>query len=155
MLIFLVAYNKFNVFVEYLMSQVVDLFGTTPGTDSDVCKVYLSNTTPDAELDLVKADLAEITAENGYTAGGETIDNNGVRSTTTVTFSGVSVQWTASGGTIGPFQYVVLYDDTHASDALIAWWDHGSSITLADGESFSVLFNGAAVGSRGDIFTLV
>jgi hypothetical protein len=29
--------------------------------------VYLSNTAPDAAADAVKTDLAEITAENGYT----------------------------------------------------------------------------------------
>nr|NIV10979.1 hypothetical protein [Fodinibius sp.] len=36
--------------------------------------------------------------------------------------------------------FVVLYNDTHASDALIGWWDYGSAITLQDGETFTVDF---------------
>ena len=50
------------------------------------------------------------------------------------------VTFTASGGSIGPFQYAVLYNDTNASDRLFGWYDHGSAVTLADGESFVVDF---------------
>jgi len=51
----------------------------------------------------------------------------------------VDVTVTATG-TVGPFQYVVLYNDTHASDALALWWDYGSAITLANGETFKADF---------------
>lgn len=150
------AYNKFNTFVGDLTGKVHDLLGTSPGTDCDVCKLYLSNAAPSASLDSVKADLAEIAAGNGYTAGGEAITNNGSNSSGTVTFSGLSIQWTASGGSIGPFQYPAVYNDTPTSpaDPLIAWWDYGSALTLLDGETFSVKFNSAAVGVRGNIWTL-
>ena len=61
--------------------------------------------------------------------------------------------WTA-GGAWNSFQYPVLYDDTHASDHLVAWWDYGSALTLASGETFSAKFSNAAVGVAGNIFTL-
>lgn len=145
------TYNKFNIFVEDLMNKVHDLFGTT---SADLLKIYLSNTTPDAAADAVKTDLAEISAGSGYTAGGEDTQNDGTRSTGTFTLTGTKVVWTAAGGSIGPFRYVVLYNDTPTSpaDPLIAWWDYGSAITLNDGETFTVKFsNGDPTGT---IFTL-
>lgn len=145
------AYNKFNSFVEFLMNKEMDLFGT-----AETLNVYLSNATPSATADLVKADLAEITNQNGYAAPVDT-QNDSTRTTTTVTLTGISHTITASGGSVGPFQYVVLYDDTPTApnaDPLIAWWDYASALTLLDGESFTVKYNNAAVGNPGTIFTL-
>lgn len=128
------AYNKFQDFSEQLIRGIHDF-------DAHVFKVYLSNAAPSAALDAVKADLAEIAAGNGYTAGGgtTTITLNEAAGTTTIT--GTKVTFTASGGSIGPFQYAVLYNDTSASDNLMAWWDYGSALTLNDGDSLAVKFN--------------
>jgi hypothetical protein len=54
----------------------------------------------------------------------------------------VDVVITASGGTVGPFRYVVLYNDTPTSpaDPLIGWWDHGSEVTLVDEQAFTTDF---------------
>ena len=46
---------------------------------------------------------------------------------------------------VGPFRHVVLYDDTVAGDPLVGWWDYGSSITMANAETFTVDFTGAAI----------
>jgi hypothetical protein len=149
------TYNKFQIFVGDLMGKVHDLLGTTPGTDCDTCRVYLSNTAPDAAADAVKADMAEISTGSGY-SGPVAITNNGVRSGGTVTFSGLSVQVAASGGSVGPFQHVVLYNDTPTSpaDPLIAYWSRGSALTLDSGETFDIRFSDQAIGQRGTIFTL-
>lgn len=128
------AFNKFNDFVEQLAL-------TKHNCHTDTFKVYLSNEAPLAS-DTVKTDIADISAGNGYTAGGADTQNTLSESSGVASCVGVDVVFTASGGTIGPFRYVVLYNDTQTSpaDALIGWWDYGSSITLQDGETFTVDF---------------
>jgi hypothetical protein len=130
------AYNKFQNFVEDLGKGVHQLHAA-----GHTLKIYLSNAAPSA-TNTVKADIAEISAGNGYTAGGADTQNDYTESGGTGTCSAVDVVWTASGGTIGAFRYVILYNDTPTSpaDPLIAWWDYGSSITLAAGETFTVDF---------------
>jgi len=140
------AYNKFQDFVEQL-GKGVHNFST------NAIKVYLSNEQPLA-TDTVKADIAEISGGNGYAAGGVSVTPTWAESSGTATLQGTSLRITASGGNIGPFQFVVLFNDTPANKPLIAWWDRGSALTLADGDSFDVKFNNAAVGSAGNIFTL-
>jgi hypothetical protein len=128
------AFNKFNDFVKKLIDGEHDFNG-------HVFKVYLTNATPDAAADLVKADLAEISAGSGYTAGGATTTITTSVAAGVAKITGTDVTFTAAGGSIGPARYAVLYNDTHASDALIGWWDYGSSVTLADTESLTVDFD--------------
>lgn len=135
------TYNNFEGFVGYIGLAAVNC-------NTDTFKVYLSNAAPSASLDDIKTDLAEISAGNGYTAGGTDVANAYSEAGGTGTLTGTDITWTASGGTIGPFQYAVMYDDTHASDILINWWDYGSALTLNDGESFTVDFGAS-------IFTIV
>ena len=129
------SYNKFNSFVEALAEKVHNL-------GSDTLKVMLTNTAPVA-TNAVKGDLTEISAGNGYTAGGNTasVTSSAQTSGTYKLVLGDPATWTASGGSIGPFQYAVLYNDTATNDELIGWWNYGSAVTLADGESFAVDFD--------------
>lgn len=127
------TYNKFNDFVEQLGLETHQL-------NTDTLKVYLTNNAPSASGDAVLADLAEIAAGNGYTAGGVDIQNTWSEASGTATLVGTDVTWTASGGAIAQFRYVVLYNDTAANDNLICWWDYGSAVDLAAGESFTVNF---------------
>lgn len=108
--------------------------------DTDVLKVALTDTAPDHALDANLADAAEIAAGNGYVAGGNDAQNAATTATGTITLAGTDVVFTASGGSIGPFRYAILYNATPAGGPLIQSWDYGSSITLADGETFTVDF---------------
>ena len=131
------AFNKIQQFVQDMASGVHQ-FQT--GT-SHVLNVLLTNTAPVA-TNSVKANLTEISAGNGYTAGGATVGTiTGAQTSGTMKVTGgTDPVFTASGGSIGPFRYAVLYNDTPTSpaDPLIGWWDYGSSITLASGETFTV-----------------
>lgn len=131
------SFNKFQPFVENLAEKVFNL-------GSDTLKVLLTNSAPSA-ANGVKTDLTEISAGNGYTAGGATASiSSSAQTSGTYKLVLGDVTITASGGSIGPFRYAVLYDDTAASDQLIGFWDYGSSITLADGESITVDFDASA-----------
>lgn len=130
----MVAFTRFEKFSEDLAEKVHNL-------DADTLRVYLSNTAPTVATNAVKADLAEITNQNGYTAPVDT-QNATSRSGAVTSVTGTDFTVTAAGGTVGPFRYAVLYNDTPTSpaDPLIGFWDYGSAITLADGESFTVDF---------------
>lgn len=129
------AFNKFETFSEHLSEKVHDL-------NADLLKIYLSNATPDAAADAVKADLAEISGGNGYTAGGHDTQNATSRAGGVTSVTGVDIVITAAGGSIGPFRYAILYNDTPSSpaDPLIGWYDYGAPITLLDTETFTVDF---------------
>lgn len=136
------AYNKFNQFTLDLINGVHDF-------DAHTFKFLLTNTAPVA-TNSVKADLTEITGGGGYTAGGHTTAITTATTTGTGKATAADVVITASGA-IGPFRYVVIYNDTPTSpaDPLIGFWDYGTSISLAAGETFTI----DADGTNG-IFTI-
>ena len=128
------TYNKFNSFVEALAEKVHNL-------QSDTLKVMLTHTAPVA-TNSVKADLTEISAGNGYTAGGtQATMSTSAQSSGTYKLVLNDVVFTASGGSIGPLRYAVLYNDTATNKELIGWWDYGGSVTLSNGETFTVDFS--------------
>jgi hypothetical protein len=107
---------------------------------SDTLKIMLSNVAP-AAGNALKADITEIASGNGYTAGGSAITVTASSQTAGVyTLVCDDLVFTASGGAIANFRYAVLYDDTAASDPLIGWWDAGSTISLADTQTFTFVF---------------
>ena len=126
------TFTKFNSFVEAVAEKVHNL-----GADS--LKIALTNTAPNVATHTTLANITEIAAGNGYTAGG-----NSAGVSTSVQTAGVyklvltdPSAFIASGGAIGPFRYAVLYNAT-AGGALIGYWDYGSSISLNVGETFTV-----------------
>lgn len=136
------SYNKFNQFVGDLATKVHNL-------NSDTLKILLTNVAPLA-TNTVKANLTEIGAGNGYAAGGtQAAFVSGTDASGTYKLILSPVVFTASGGSIGPFEYAVLYNATAASGNLIAWWDYGTAITLTNGNSFTV-----ALDQTNGVFTL-
>jgi len=131
------TFNKFQPFVEELAEKTFNL-------GSDTLKVMLTNSAP-VNTNSQKSNLTDISAGNGYSAGGTAATiSSSAQSSGTYKLVLADVTFTASGGSIGPFRYAVLYDSTATNSELIAWWDYGSAITLADGESFTVDFDGTA-----------
>src|SRR5687768_11777009 len=132
------AFVKFQRFATDLAAGV---HANALNADTDTLKVYLTNTAPNVATHQVKSSLAEIAGGNGYTAGGADALNAATTTSGTITVAGTDIVWTATGA-VGPFRYAVLYNDTPTSpaDPLIGYWDYGSAISLANGETFTVDF---------------
>lgn len=136
---------KINDFVEDLLNGVhnfsshtlmLALTNTAPASES-------SN--PTADGNGVKANLTEIAYTN-VSGGQPTLGSVDVAiASGTATLDAADEVITASGGSVGPFRYVYLYNDTATGDPLIGYWDYGSALTLADGESLTVQFAGTGI----------
>jgi hypothetical protein len=119
-------------------------------TGSHVFKMRLTNTAPNVDTHDDAADLAAITGGTyaDYTvthAWAETSAGSGVWRFA----ASEDPAWTASGSNFDTAQYVVLYDDTHASDALVGYFDNGAGFTLTDGNTFTLNLD-----ANFEIFTL-
>lgn len=123
------TYTKFNTFVEAMAEKVHNL-------GADTLRVALTNTAPSAS-NTVLANITEITYTN-LSSRALTVASS---SQTAGTYSLVvnDLVLTASGA-VGPFRYVVIYNDTATNDELICFYDYGSSITMANGETFTLDF---------------
>lgn len=136
------TFNKFQDFSEQLVNGYQNF-------STDVYKVCLSNSLPSA-TNTALANITQIAAGNGYTSGGTATTITVSETSGTTTVNGTQVVFTASGGQIGPFRYVVLYNDTTATPVakpLVGWWDYGSAVTLQDTETFTVKFSNTSPGA--------
>jgi hypothetical protein len=125
------TFNKFDSFVEAVAEGTHNL-------GSNQLTIALSNVAPTAANSLL-ADITQITYTNLSTRN---------LSTTSSAQSGglyklvvADTTLTSTGGSTGPFRYVVVYNSTAAGGPLIGWFDYGSSITLLSGESLTVDFD--------------
>jgi hypothetical protein len=129
----------FNSFKEAVNEKVHNL-------GSDTLKFMLTNTAPSL-ANTIKTDITEIAAGNGYTAGGTAVTvTSSVQVGGTYSLVLAACTFTAAGGTIGPFRYVVLYNDTATNDELIGYVDYGTAYTLPDAQPFTL--------TAGTFFTL-
>jgi hypothetical protein len=128
------TFNKFQPFVEALAEKAHNL-------GSDTLKVVLTNSAPTSSMAAL-SEITQVANGNGYTTGGTAATiSSSAQSSGTYKLVLADVVFTASTGTIGPFRYAALHNDTSTTDLLIGYWDYGSSITLQDTETFTVDFD--------------
>lgn len=127
------AFNKFRSFAEAVYEKVHNL-------GSDTLKVALTNTVP-VNTNTVLADITQIAGSGGYTTGGTAATTSSSAQTAGVYKLVLADVVFTSTGTLGPFRYAVLYNDTATNDELIGWYDYGSAITPANTETFTVDFD--------------
>lgn len=134
------AFNKFQAFVEHLCEGVHN-FASDATCTLTVALLAAANA-PSASLDAVLADVSPISYTNlssrvisvsssSHTAGVYRLIVN-------------DLVLTASGGPVAAFRYIVIYNDdpTSPADPLIGWYDYTSDLTLADGETLTLDFDG-------------
>ena len=125
------TFVKINSFVEKLAEKSFNL-------GSDTLTIALTNTAHTSTW----SQLSELTqvAYTNLSARALTISSS-AQTTGTYKLVLADLVLTSTGGTTGPFRYVYVYDDTATNDELIAYYDYGSSITLQDGDTFTIDFD--------------
>lgn len=134
------TFTEINDFLEYLAEGI--------NAGSDAFEIALSNTAPGSETSNPTADgngiLTNVT-QVSYTFCSSRVITTTSSSQTGGTYKLVlqDITLSASGGSVGPFQYVYVFDQTATSDPLVCVYDYGSSITLNDGEDLAIDFDDA------------
>lgn len=130
------AYNKFQSWVDYLAEAV--------NASSDVFKVAFTTTAnAPAAGNTILANLTTVPTTNLDTV--TLTGNNSSQTSGTYSLKFNNLTMTATGGSFGPFQYVVIYDDTVAGDPLVCWFDYGSALTLNQNDTFTLTFDAAGL----------
>ena len=127
------TYVKFQPFVENLAEKVFNL-------GSDTLTIALTDTLPTNTFSTL-SQITEISYAN--------LSARAITTTSSAQTSGTyklvlaDLVLTASG-TVAQFRYIILYDDTAASDQLIAYWDYGSEINMLNTDTLTLDFDASA-----------
>ena len=122
---------KFEDWVHYMV-EAANL-----ESDQLVIALTAAANAPSASANALLGDLTQITYTNLSSRNVTTTSSSEASGTYTLVLQDLTL--TASGS-VGPFRYVVLYDDTVTNDPLMMYWDYGSDVTLASSETFDIDF---------------
>ena len=125
------TFTKINKFVLNLDQKVFNFA-------SDSFKVALTNTLPVAATANQLSDITEISYTNCSARALTTSSSS--QSSGTYKFVVADLTLTASGA-VGPFRYIVIYDDTASNKELVCFFDYGSSLTMANGDTLLLDFD--------------
>lgn len=128
------VFNKFNSFVEALAEKVHNL-----GADQLTLALCAAANAP-LNTNTKLADLVQINYANCSARALTTGSSAQAGGLYTLVVGDLTLM--ASGGNVGPFRYIVVYNDTALNDELIGFYDIGSEVTLTDGQSFTCDFDG-------------
>ena len=126
------SFTKINSFVENLAEKLIDLSGAE-------LTIALTNTAHEAAWDEL-ADLSQV----AYTNCSARVITVSTSAQTAGTYKLVCADLTlTASGAVGPFQYIYIYDDDSTNDKLVCYYDYGSAVTLANGDTFKIDFDGS------------
>lgn len=130
------SFNKFNSFVEALAEKVHNL-----GADSLV--IALTNSAP-AAANTQLSDISQISYANCSSRALTTVSSSQTAGVYKLVLADLVL--TASGGSVGPFRYIVIYNSSTSTpaNALIGYYDYGSSLTLNNGETLTIDFDASS-----------
>ncbi len=109
--------------------------------DTDVIKVALTNSAPDKATSFVLADITEISYTNLVGRTLTVVSWSQVAGVAKLIFNDFDLE--ASGGNVGPFRYIVVYNDSSTAKNIIGYGDYGSSLVLNDGQKLALDFSDA------------
>lgn len=133
------VFNKFNSFVEALAEKVHNL-------GSDTLTVALTNSAPIA-TNTQLSNITEISytnIQNGTTTGRDLTGVTSAQTSGTYKLDANDLVLTATG-TVPTFRYVVLYNNTATNEELIGWYDYGATVSLLNGETFTITWDAAGI----------
>lgn len=131
------SYNKFNAFTGALVNGLHNFnSGAYHLMLSDATFVATQNSYTGGTSNLQSQ---EIVAGNGYTAGGPALTITVTNTSGNTVVKAANVTINATGGSIGPFEWVGIYGGT--GNGAVCWFDNGNPVTLNAGDSFTVNFD--------------
>jgi hypothetical protein len=129
------TFTKFNPLVEALAEGVHNW-------QTNTLAIALTASAPSA-ANGVLGDITQISYTNiqdGTTTGRNVSGVTSSQTSGIYTLDATDLVLTATG-TVPAFRYLVLYNDTAASDPLIGYYDYGTTVNLLNGETFTIVWD--------------